>query len=39
MKIKKLAAWLLALLMVVGIFDQIVNIRGLRKPPEPKEEF
>ena len=28
-----------SLLMVVGIFDQIVNIRGLRKPPEPKEEF
>ena len=28
-----------SLLMIVGIFDQIVNIRGLRKPPEPKEEF
>ncbi len=28
-----------ALLMIVGIFDQIVNVRGLRKPPEPKEEF
>ena len=27
------------LLMVVGIFDQIVNVRGLRKPPEPKEEY
>lgn len=28
----------LSVLSFVGIFDQITNIRGLRKPPEPKEE-
>jgi hypothetical protein len=28
-----------AVLLFAGIFDQIVNVRGLRKPPEPKEEF
>ncbi len=26
-------------LTVIGIFDQISNFRGLRKPPEPKEDF
>ncbi len=25
--------------VVVGVFDQINNFRGLRKPPEPKEGF
>ena len=24
---------------VIGVFDQINNFRGLRKPPEPKEDF
>ncbi len=28
----------LSVLPFVGVFDQITNIRGLRKPPEPKEE-
>lgn len=28
----------LSLLPYLGIFDQIVNIRGLRKPPESKED-
>ena len=27
------------ILVFVGIFDQISNFRGLRKPPEPKEDF
>ena len=27
-----------SLLLIVGVFDQITNARGLRKPPEPKEE-
>ena len=26
-------------LTFIGIFDQLNNARGLRKPPEPKEEF
>ena len=26
-------------LMLIGIFDQMNNARGLRKPPEPKEDF
>ena len=26
-------------LVIIGIFDQISNFRGLRKPPEPKEDF
>ncbi|MBR4540224.1 MAG: DUF2232 domain-containing protein [Clostridia bacterium] len=25
--------------VVIGVFDQINNFRGLRKPPEPKEDF
>ena len=25
------------LLMILGVFDQLVNLRGLRKPREPKE--
>lgn len=29
---------LFSLLSYIGIFDQIVNIRGLRKPREPKED-
>lgn len=29
----------LGILGYLGIFDQIVNLRGLRKPPEPKEEL
>ena len=29
----------LSALKIVGIFDQISNFRGLRKPPEPKEDF
>lgn len=28
----------LSILHIVGIFDQITNARGLRKPPQPKEE-
>ena len=28
----------LSVLPYVGLFDQITNIRGLRKPREPKEE-
>ena len=28
-----------SLLMLLGIFDQINNFRGLRKPREPKEDF
>ena len=28
-----------SLLMVVGLLDQMMNVRGLRKPPEQKEEF
>lgn len=28
-----------SLLMFLGIFDQFSNFRGLRKPPEPKEEI
>ena len=32
------ALMLFSLLSYVGIFDQIVNIRGLRRPREPKEE-
>ena len=31
--------YVLSLLMLIGIFDQISNFRGLRKPPEPKEDF
>ena len=27
------------ILMFIGIFDQISNFRGLRKPPEPKEDM
>ncbi|MBR1584850.1 MAG: DUF2232 domain-containing protein [Clostridia bacterium] len=30
---------LLSVLVFLGIFDQISNIRGLRKPREPKEEI
>ena len=30
---------LLSLLTLVGIFDQLNNFRGLRKPREPKEDF
>ncbi|MBQ7655291.1 MAG: DUF2232 domain-containing protein [Clostridia bacterium] len=26
-------------LMFIGIFDQLNNVRGLRKPPEPKEDI
>ena len=26
-------------LMFIGIFDQFNNVRGLRKPPEPKEDI
>ena len=29
----------LGILPYMGIFDQIINLRGLRKPPEPKEEI
>ena len=29
----------LGVLPYMGIFDQIINLRGLRKPPEPKEDF
>ena len=25
--------------VIIGVFDQINNFRGLRKPPEPKEDF
>ncbi len=25
--------------MIIGVFDQINNFRGLRKPPEPKEDM
>lgn len=28
-----------AIPMIAGLFDQINNFRGLRKPPEPKEDF
>lgn len=31
--------FLLGILPYLGIFDQIINLRGLRKPPEPKEEI
>lgn len=27
------------LLMILGVFDQVVNLRGLRKPREPKEDI
>ena len=27
------------ILSYLGIIDQIVNLRGLRKPPEPKEDI
>ena len=30
---------LLSVLMFLGVFDQVTNIRGLRKPPEPKEDL
>lgn len=30
---------ILGVLPYMGIFDQIINLRGLRKPPEPKEDF
>lgn len=29
----------LGILGYLGVFDQIVNLRGLRKPPEPKEDI
>jgi len=29
---------MVSVLSFIGIFDQIVNIRGLRMPREPKEE-
>ncbi len=29
----------LGILAYMGLFDQVVNLRGLRKPPEPKEEI
>ena len=25
--------------VIIGVFDQMNNFRGLRKPPEPKEDF
>ena len=28
-----------AIPMIAGLFDQINNFRGLRKPPEPKEDY
>ena len=28
-----------SLLLIAGVFDQITNVRGLRKPREPKEEI
>lgn len=31
--------FILGILPYLGIFDQIINLRGLRKPPEPKEEL
>lgn len=33
-----LILFLTSILSMVGIFDQIINLRGLRKPREPKEE-
>lgn len=30
---------ILGVLPYMGIFDQVINLRGLRKPPEPKEDF
>lgn len=30
--------FVLGILPYLGIFDQIINLRGLRKPPTPKEE-
>ena len=30
---------MIRVLVIIGIFDQISNFRGLRKPPEPKEDF
>lgn len=31
--------FVLGILSYLGIFDQIINLRGLRKPPEPKEDI
>ncbi|MBQ4074748.1 MAG: DUF2232 domain-containing protein [Clostridia bacterium] len=33
-----LLLYMVSLLSIVGIFDQITNLRGLRKPRQPKEE-
>lgn len=30
---------ILGVLPYMGILDQLINLRGLRKPPEPKEDF
>lgn len=30
--------FVMGILPFLGIFDQIINLRGLRKPPEPKED-